>query len=274
MEMREFGATGLRVSALGLGCARIGGIFQSDPKAFLELLRAALAAGINFFDTADMYSQGESEELLGRALRGVRDRAVIATKAGYLLPARRRMLARVKPLVRPFIRLLGVRREQLPDSLRGVPTQDFSPRHLQRAIEGSLRRLRTDRIDLFQLHSPPADAIERADWLPALERLQREGKILHYGVACDTAADALVALQHPGVRSVQVTINLLDQRALDHLLPKAREKRVAVIARECLSNGLLIKDAAALDLANYRWTPEEQERRTRQLSAVRRLWVS
>ena len=271
MEMRNFGATGLAVSSLGIGCARIGGIFQQDAASFVRVLRTALDAGINFFDTADMYSQGESEKLLGRALSGARDRAVIATKAGFLLPARRRLIARAKPLVRPLIRALGLRRVSLPASVRGAPTQDFSPGHLRRAVEGSLRRLRTDRIDLFQLHSPPTAVIERGDWLPVLQRLQGEGKILHYGVACDTSSDGLVALRHPGISSLQVTINLLERGAVDLLLPAAREKNVAVIARECLANGLLVKDAASVDLRNYCSTPEELERRQRQLTAVREL---
>jgi len=270
MEQRTFGATGLRVSALGLGCARIGGIFQSDPAAFGNLLRAAMDGGINFFDTADMYSQGESEQLLGRALAGVRDRIVIATKGGYVLPVRRRALARLKPLLRPLIRLAGLRRESIPAAVRGAPTQDFSPRYLRRAVEGSLRRLRTDRIDLFQLHSPPGETIERGEWLPVLEELKREGKILHFGVACDTAADGLLALRHP-ISFVQVTINLLDRSAVDLLLPKAREQGVAVIARECLANGLLVKEPAEVDLKNYCRSPEEVERRAGQLAAVRQL---
>src|SRR3954447_21271753 len=83
MELRPFGPTGLRVSEIGLGCARLGGVFQGEAAGFLDVLSAALDAGINFFDTADMYSQGESEILLGRALRGRRDGVVIATKAGY-----------------------------------------------------------------------------------------------------------------------------------------------------------------------------------------------
>lgn len=274
MEMRAFGNTGIRVSALGLGCARIGGIFQQGPDAFLDLLGAAVEAGINFFDTADMYSQGESERLLGRTLSlpRTRDRVVIATKAGYVLPTRRRALARMKPLLRPFIRILGLNREHLAAAIRGVPTQSFSPRYLRRAVEGSLRRLRTDRIDLFQLHSPPSDVIERGEWVPVLEGLKREGKILHFGVACDTAADALLALRQP-ISAVQVTVNLLERSALELLLPRSRERGVAVIARECLANGLLAKDAADIDLKSYCSSQSDLERRTRQLAAARQLAI-
>jgi aryl-alcohol dehydrogenase-like predicted oxidoreductase len=109
MQERQFGATNLRVSAIGLGCARIGGIFQGDAGGFIDLLHAARDAGITFFDTADMYSQGESESLLGRAFRAERDRVVIASKAGYRLPGRRRLAARLKPVLRPLIQRLRLR---------------------------------------------------------------------------------------------------------------------------------------------------------------------
>src|SRR5882724_3233485 len=133
-----------------------------------------------------MYSQGESEKLLGRAFRGRRHRVVLASKAGYCLPTQRRVIARLKPIVRPIIRLLGIKRENLPAAVLGAPSQDFSPAYLRRAIEGSLRRLGTDHLDLFQLHSPPALIVERGDWAAALDVLRREGKIRWYGVSCDT----------------------------------------------------------------------------------------
>src|SRR5215831_20885069 len=106
MKLRSFGSTGLRVSEIGLGCARIGGIFQQDPRGFANLLAAAYDRGIRFFDTADIYSQGESETLVGKAFKGRRHEVVIATKAGYVLPAQRQLIARIKPLVRPLIKAL------------------------------------------------------------------------------------------------------------------------------------------------------------------------
>jgi aryl-alcohol dehydrogenase-like predicted oxidoreductase len=271
MELRRFGATDLRVSELGLGCARIGGVFQRDPKGFLDLLRAAYDGGINFFDTADMYSQGESETLLGRAFYGRRDRVVIASKAGYRLPAQRRLAAQVKPLLRPLIRALGLRRDRLPGAVRGEPSQDFSPGYLCRAVEGSLRRLRTDYLDLFQLHSPPAEIVRRAEWESALDRLRREGKIRYFGISCDTPEAALAAVARPGVAAIQLAVNLIERNAVDRVLPQARAAQVAVIARECLANGLLAKDAGAVDLKTYCRSPEEAERRARQLEAARKL---
>jgi aryl-alcohol dehydrogenase-like predicted oxidoreductase len=270
MHLRAFGKTDLTVSEFGLGCARIGGIFQRDTPGFLNLLSAARDARINFFDTADMYSQGESEALLGRAFRRVRSQVVIATKAGYCLPARRRLLARLKPLLRPAIKLLRLRRDRLPASARGALTQDFSPAYLRRAAEGSLKRLRTDYLDLFQLHSPPAEVVERGEWEPALEALKREGKIRYYGIAVDTIEAGLAALRYAGVSSLQFTVNLLDQRAADALALPARARGVAVIARECLANGLLVKRAEEIDLSKYCQSPDEQKLRAEQLDEYRR----
>jgi aryl-alcohol dehydrogenase-like predicted oxidoreductase len=270
MDFRAFGRTDLRVSELGLGCARIGGIFQGDRGGAVDLISAALDAGINFFDTADMYSQGASEQLLGLALRGRRERVVIASKAGYCLPAQRRLAARLKPVLRPLIRLLRVDRSRLPAAVRGALTQDFSPAHLVKAVEGSLRRLRTDRIDLLQLHGPPVEVIERGEWLEPLLRLRRAGKIRHIGCAGETLDANLAALRQPELASVQVTLNLLEQGATDSLLPTASGQGVAVIARECLGNGLLVKSEAEVDLAAVCRTPDERTLRSGQLAELRR----
>jgi len=119
-----------------------------------------------------------------------------------------------------------------------------------------LRRLGTDYLDLYQLHSPPAASIQAGDWVEALERLKQAGKIRYYGISCDTSEAAVAALKHPGVSSLQVVLNMLDHDAID-TLPVARSQGVGVIARECLANGLLIKDAAAIDIRTYVQSDEE-----------------
>ena len=243
MRLRAFGNTTLQVTELGLGCARIGGVFQGDTLSFVRLLAVARDAGINFFDTADMYSQGESETLLGRAFSKQRDQVVIATKAGYCLPGRRKMAGRLKPILRPIIRALGIRRDRLPASARGVIAQDFSPAYLVKALEASLRRLRTDYVDLFQLHSPPLHVVERGEWEPTLEALKRAGKIRYYGIACESLDTAVAALRYAGVSSLQFTFSLLEQEAVEVLLPEARVRGIGCIARETLGNGLLVKKA-------------------------------
>jgi aryl-alcohol dehydrogenase-like predicted oxidoreductase len=270
MQRRAFGKTDLLVSELGLGCARIGGVFQGDALVFVRLLAVAREAGINFFDTADMYSQGESEALLGRVFRAHRSEVTIATKAGYCLPGRRKLAGRLKPFLKPVIKALGIKRENLPAATRGVIAQDFSPAYLTRSLEASLRRLNTDYVDLFQLHSPPAEVIERGDWEPALARLKRAGKVRYYGIACDTPEAALAALRFPGVSSIQVTLSLLDQSPLVEVLPTALKRGVAVIARECLANGLLVKSANEIgDLTKFCGSPAEAERKTAELAEYR-----
>ncbi len=153
--------------------------------------------------------------------------------------------------------------------MRGSLAQNFSPAYLRKAVEGSLRRLRTDYLDLFQLHSPPADVVERGEWEPALEALKRAGKIRYYGVSCDTAEAGLAALRYPGVSSLQFMFNLLDQRAAETLLPAVRSRHVGGIARECLANGLLVKEAGDIDLAAYCQSPEERATREAQLAMHR-----
>jgi aryl-alcohol dehydrogenase-like predicted oxidoreductase len=271
-RLRPFGRTDLNVSEFGLGCARVGGIFQQDTADFLKLFSAALDAGINFFDTADIYSQGESEVLLGRAFRRRRDQVVIASKAGFVLPAQRRLVARLKPFVRPLLGLIRLGRHHLPDAVRGTPAQNFSPSHLRHAVEGSLRRLGTDRLDLFQLHSPPASVVDGADWLEALDQLKQEGKIRYYGISCDTVDAASAALRHSRVSSIQLPINLLERDFVD-VLPRAREQGVAVIARECLANGLLVKEASAIDVEAYCHSRADAALKTARLESCRQTAV-
>jgi aryl-alcohol dehydrogenase-like predicted oxidoreductase len=267
---RRFGATDLTVSEFGLGCARIGGIFKKDPQEFIRLLSYALDAGITFFDTANIYSQGESEALIGRAFRHRRDDVVIASKAGYVLPSQRMLVARIKPLVRPVIRALGLSRARLPAAVSGSLTQDFSPGHLRASVERSLRRLRTDRLDVFQLHSPPRDVVETGAWVEALEALKQQGKIRYYGVSCDTVDAASAALRHRGVSAIQVPINLLERSAVG-LLPAARAQGIGVIARECLANGLLVKELSRAELRTYCQSDEEADKKAEQVTQYRQL---
>ncbi|MEO6603792.1 MAG: aldo/keto reductase [Polyangiaceae bacterium] len=270
MQLRAFGSTDLKVSELGLGCARIGGVFQGDTYSFVRLLAMARDGGINFFDTADMYSQGESESLLGRVFAKRRAEVVIATKAGHVLPGRRKLAGRLKPMLRPVIKALGIRRDRLPAGATGTLMQDFSPAYLARALEGSLRRLRTDYVDLFQLHSPPLEVVTRGEWQGALEDLKRAGKLRYYGISCDSLEVAQEALRYPGVSSVQFVFGLLEQEAATTILPGARAQNVACIAREVLGNGLLVKPAMTSDdLARYCRSTEQLAQRTTQLADLR-----
>jgi aryl-alcohol dehydrogenase-like predicted oxidoreductase len=269
IRTHRFGRTDLTISEYGLGCARIGGVFKSNSGDFVKLLTMAVEGGITFFDTADIYSQGESEQLLGRAFGRRRKDVVIASKAGYVLPSQRKLVARIKPLVRPVVKLLGLSRHHLPSAVKGELAQNFSSPYVKSAVEQSLRRLRTDYLDLLQLHSPPAPVIEAGEWLDALDTLKQQGKIRYYGISCDTVDAASAALSHRGVSSLQLPLSLLSQAFLP-VLDVAREAGVGVIARECLANGLLVKDLSLEQIRGYCRSDDEAADKAAQIAAYRR----
>jgi aryl-alcohol dehydrogenase-like predicted oxidoreductase len=272
MRYRQFGATDLTVSEIGFGCARLGGVFQAvTPAEMLSALLRAREQGITFYDTSDMYTQGESEALLGKAFAGRRSSVILASKVGYCLPTRRKLISRVKPLVRPVIRRLGITRTHLPSGARGALTQDFSPEYIVGAVERSLKRLRTDYLDLYQLHSPPAAVLESGEFLAPLEKLKRDGKIRYFGVSCETAGDALLCLRYPGISSLQIRLSLLDQTALDAVAARARAQGVALIARECYAGGLLAKSAGALELEAVIPDKAEREAKRNEILGYARL---
>lgn len=261
MNFNEFGKTGMRVSEIGFGGSRIGGVFADvgGGRESLNVLRMALDSGITFYDTADIYAQGESESLIGTAFRDCRKQVILATKGGYCLPVRRNLMKRIKPLVRPIVQALGLKRARLPSGLSGSLSQDFSPSHLTRALEGSLKRLQTDYVDLYQLHSPRAPFLQSAAFgeaLATLERLKTQGKIRFYGVATEEPEDAPFCLSAPGISSVQLGFGLLDLQALDQgTLATAESRGLAIIARGCFGGGLLKDglDGAQLEAATPKW---------------------
>jgi aryl-alcohol dehydrogenase-like predicted oxidoreductase len=243
VRQRPFGTTGLVVSEIGVGCSRLGGVFStgSSPREETDLLRSAVDSGINFFDTSDLYSHGQSEILVGRALRSRRSEVVIATKGGYVRPGQARLLGRLKPYARPVVRALRLKRPGAGSGAGGGTLgQDFRPEYLAGALEASLRRLGTDRVDIYQLHSPPRQVIDAGEYVAVLDRLKAEGKILHYGIAADHAADVESFDRHPSISSLQVPFSAIDQAATDVVLLKAAAAGVGVIGRSCFAAGLLV----------------------------------
>jgi aryl-alcohol dehydrogenase-like predicted oxidoreductase len=242
VRRRAFGTTGLLVSDVGVGCSRLGGVFSTGttPREESDLVTAAIDAGINFFDTSDLYSHGQSEVLIGRAVRPRRGEVVLATKGGYVRPNETRLLSRAKPLLRPVVRALGLTR---PSSrvANGVSIdQDFSPQHLIAALEGSLRRLGTDYIDIYQLHSPSRDVVEAGDFVPVLDQLKAQGKIRYYGIAADDAGDVENFDRHPSIDTLQVPFSAIDQVASAMVFPKAARAGTGVVSRSCFAAGLLV----------------------------------
>jgi aryl-alcohol dehydrogenase-like predicted oxidoreductase len=261
MKFNEFGTTGMTVSEIGFGGSRIGGFFADNhsSKEALNVLRKSLDSGITFYDTADMYSQGESESLIGTAFRGRREQVILATKGGYCLPARRNIMKRIKPLVRPIVKALGLKRTRLPSGISGTLSQDFSPSHLTKAVETSLKRLQTDYVDLYQLHSPRAPFLQSdafGEALETLEKLKEQGKLRFYGIATEVPEDAPFCLSAPGISSIQLGFGLLDLEAFDQgTLTAAGARGLGIIARGCFAGGLLKDglDESQLKAATLKW---------------------
>ncbi len=223
MNHRPLGRTGVRVSPLCLGAFNFGGATPQEEA--IRITHAALDAGINFVDTADYYNAGESERILGEALRGRRERVVLATKFHFPMPG-----------------------EEDPNA-RGN-----SRRHILRAVEGSLRRLQTDWIDLYQVHRPDFETPQE-ETLRALDDLVAQGKVRYIGTSTFPAWKLMEGLglsdRRGWVRfaSEQPPYNLLDRRIEDELVPLALAYGVALLPWSPLAMGLLAgryRDAALL----------------------------
>lgn len=266
MKYRRFGATELQVSEIGFGGQSLGGgLYHRDDREAIATLRAALDAGITFYDTADHYSEGRSEALIGKAFQGRRHRVVIATKAGTRFSGIGQVALGLRPLLRPVSRWLRPSKIYL-HQLRTTQKQgDFSSAHLRRALEASLRRLKTDYVDVFQLHKPPPSLLDDGAWCETMERFKTEGKIRHYGVAChhgpSMVDDALRCLRLPGIASVQVSINLVEQRAVASVLPLAQTRGVAVLVRNPRDQGHLTAAGSDIMAETYSQSPGEVAQR-------------
>jgi aryl-alcohol dehydrogenase-like predicted oxidoreductase len=221
VQYRRLGSTDITVSAVGFGLWTLSTGWWGDhtDEEAVALLREARDLGYTFFDASDSYGEGRSERQLGGAF-GNDPGVVIATKCGY-----------------DFYTHAGVRRGQ-----QEIP-QDFSPAYIRRACEESLKRLRRDRIDFYQLHNPKMDTIARDETFAALEDLQREGKIRSYGVALGPAIgweeEGVRAARERKIAGMQIIYNLLEQDPGRAHIAACRSVGAGVIARVPHSSGLL-----------------------------------
>ncbi|BAY62828.1 putative oxidoreductase [Calothrix brevissima NIES-22] len=242
MKYRNFGSTDLVVSEMGIGGSHFGSMInQQSPQEIIKTLSKSLDSGINFYDIADIYGQGESERLVGRTFKNQRDRVIYASKAGFCLSNTGNIIAKLKPFLKPIIRLVKPIKQPLLQARSSQLRQDFSDTYLIGAVEASLKRLQTDYLDIFQLHEPPLSVIRNGEVFDTLEKLKYQGKIRYYGIACRNVEDALVCLNYPGCSSLQIEINLLNQSAVDQVFPLLEKDNVGIIARQAFASGKLFK---------------------------------
>jgi len=201
------------------------------------VLEAAFDSGVNFFDTAGSYAYGRSEVLLGQVFGQRRDRVIIATKVGFLPSSLARfgrflvpVLGTARRLITPYKRTLkGLSRKR----------QEFSSQHLKTSLEQSLRRLRSDYVDIFQLHNPPEAVLERNEVFRTLETLQQQGKVRSYGISAGTTDEAIRCLKRIGVSTLQVEFNLLQREAAATLFCAPDLRDIGLIARIPFARGVL-----------------------------------
>lgn len=208
MKYRTLGRTGWKISEISFGSWAIGGAWgQVDDKESLAALHAALDGGVNFFDTADVYGDGHSERLLAKLKRERKEKFYIATKAGRRLP------------------------RQTPEG--------YNRKNLTAWVNRSLKNLKTDTIDLLQLHCPHTEVFYRPEVFGILDDFVKAGKLRHYGVSVEKVEEALKAIEYPNVQSVQIIFNIFRQRPADRFFAEAQRRKVGILARVPLASGLL-----------------------------------
>src|SRR5437773_972788 len=209
MEYRTFGRTGWNVSAIGFGAWGIGGDAwgPTDDKTSLATLHQAVDQGVNFFDTADVYGDGHSEQLIAQVRKARSELMIVATKAGRRL--------------NPHI------------------ASGYNRQNLTGFVERSLRNLQMETLDLLQLHSPPTEVYHMPEVFGILDDLVQQGKVRFYGVSVERVDEALKAITYPNVQSVQIIFNIFRLKPAEQFFAAARERQIGILARVPLASGLL-----------------------------------
>ena len=209
MEYRPLGRTGWNVSTIGFGSWGIGGDAwgSTDDKTSVAALHRAIELGVNFIDTADVYGNGHSEQLIAEVRKSHPEQLIVATKAGR----------RLNPHV----------------------AEGYNLQNLTSFVERSLRNLQTEALDLLQLHCPPSPIYDMPEVFAALDELVQQGKVRYYGVSVERVDEALKAITYPGVQSVQIIFNMFRLKPAEQFFAAARERQVGILARVPLASGLL-----------------------------------
>ncbi len=209
MKYRKFGKTGFNVSEISLGTWQVGGKWGeafNDANAD-RILNTAIDSGINFIDTADVYSNGLSEKAIGRVLRSRSERVYVATKCGR--------------------------------QLQPHCNESYQPDVLRKFVEASLKNMNMECLDLIQLHCPPTQVYYRPEIFELFDTLKQEGKILNLGVSVEKPEEALKAIEYPNVCSVQIIFNMFRPRPSELFFKEAKRKDIGILARVPLASGLL-----------------------------------
>jgi aryl-alcohol dehydrogenase-like predicted oxidoreductase len=208
MQYRQLGRTNYSVSTISFGAWAIGGSWGPvDDRKSMAALEKAVELGVNFFDTADVYGDGRSEQLLARLRKEVKTPIIIATKVGRRL--------------NPHI------------------SSGYNRNILTTFIERSLKNLDTDALDLVQMHCPPTEVYYSPEVFEIFDDLIKQGKIRCYGVSIEKVEEGLKAIENPGVQTVQIIFNMFRQRPAELLFNEAKRRGVGIIARVPLASGLL-----------------------------------
>ena len=209
MEYRTFGRTGWKVSAIGFGAWGIGGDVwgPTDDKTSLATLHRAIDLGVNFFDTADVYGDGHSEQLIAEVRKARSEQIIVATKAG---------------------------RRLVPHNASG-----YNRQNLTSFVERSLRNLQMETLDLLQLHSPPSEVYNMPEVFGILDDLVQQGKVRFYGVSVERVDEALKAITYPNVQSIQIIFNMFRLKPTEQFFKAAREQQIGILARVPLASGML-----------------------------------
>jgi aryl-alcohol dehydrogenase-like predicted oxidoreductase len=196
------------VSEISFGAWAIGaGWGPVDDQESLAALNRAIDLGVNFIDTADVYGDGHSEQLIARVRKERSEELIVATKAGRRLS---------------------------PHTADG-----YNAENLTRFVERSLRNLETDCLDLVQLHCPPTEVFHRPEVFGAMDDLVQAGKTRYYGVSVEKIEEALKAIEYPNVQTVQIIFNMFRHRPAELFFPEAKRREVGILARVPLASGLL-----------------------------------